>query len=100
MKIVDSVISRFISRNLDHGNANRTQPPEENIRFYYRSQINSNYKQEERNLKSIIETNLSPVDQTKNIQTLIYYKNRKVSNLFLKNNPHKKTISHVVYQYT
>ena len=62
--------------------------------------MNSNYKQDERKSKSIIETNLSPVDEIKNIQTLIYYKNRKVGNLFLKNNPHKKTVSHVVYQYT
>ena len=37
MKIVDSVTSRFIAINLDDGNVNRTEPPEENIRFYYRS---------------------------------------------------------------
>ena len=82
MKIVDTVINRLISRSLDDANANHTELPEENIRLYYRNQMNSIYKQEERNLKIIIETNLSPVDETKNIQTLRYYKNRKVGNLF------------------
>ena len=83
MKTIDTVINRFISRNLNDANANHSELPKDNIRLFYRSQMNSNYKQEERNLKTIIDMNLSPVDETKNIQTLIYYKNRKFGNLFL-----------------
>ena len=100
MKIADTVINRVISRNLDDATVNSTELPKENIRLYYRSQMNSNYKKEERNLKSIIETNLSHFDETRNIQTLIYYENRKVGYLFLKNSPHKKTVCHAVHQYT
>ena len=43
-----------------------TEPPKENIWLYYRSQMNSNYKQEERNLKSIIETNIKIKNSKKN----------------------------------
>ena len=91
MKIVDIIINRFISRNLDDVTVNSSESPKENIRLYYRSQMKKQLQ--EKNLKSITETNLSPVDETKNIQTLIYYKNRKVDNLFLKSHPHKKIYS-------
>ena len=83
MKIVDIIINRFISRNLDDVTVNSSESPKENIRLYYRSQMKKQLQ--EKNLKSITETNLSPVDETENIQTLLYYKNRKVGNLFVKN---------------
>ena len=45
---------------------------------------------------NLLETNLSPVDETKNIQTLTYYKNRKAGNLFLRNNIYKKNTLHAI----
>ena len=70
MKTIDTVINRFISRNLNDANANHSELPKDNIRLFYRSQMNSNYKQEEKNLKSIIETNLSLVDGKKIFKSL------------------------------
>ena len=61
------------------------------------------YKVDERVLKNIIKTNVKPTNETDTIQLVIYYKNRKVSNLVMKNNmnakkdPKQKT--NVVYKF-
>jgi len=61
--------------------------------------MSSQYKQEERNLRKIISENIVP-RQDSSLQLAIYYRNRKLSNLFIKNNQNKDTSdSHVVYKY-
>ena len=61
--------------------------------------MSSLYKQEEKNLHNIIENNIKPVHNQK-IKVMIYYKNKKLSNLLIRNNPHKDSEEHhVVYQY-
>ena len=64
--------------------------------------MTSMYKQEEKTLRKIVRTHVLPAPE-KVVRLNIYYKNKKVSNLFIKNNPHKKTLeeqSHVVYRYS
>ena len=57
-------------------------------------------KQEENSLRKIISDNVSPKNNQK-INLHIYYKNKKLSQLFIKNNIHgDDVISHVVYQYS
>ena len=56
-------------------------------------------------IKKIISDNVSPTDDTKNIDLIIYYQNRRTRDLFMKNNPSPQAReplkqTHVVYQYT
>ena len=61
--------------------------------------MNSNYKQEEIKLKKLFSDNVSSTMNLR-IELLIYYKNRKLSNPFIKNNPfNDPRESHVVYKY-
>lgn len=98
MQIIDNAIHKFIEHK--HGNLNNQ--PQSHINLYYRNQMSSRYKQEENNLRRIIEQHISPTSDNDQIKLSIYYKNQKVKNLFIKNNNHKtekKETSHVVYEY-
>ena len=63
--------------------------------------MTSCYKQTEKELQKIIQDNIKPSKNTSNIKLRIYYKNRKLKNLFIKNNPNKpKDPFNVVFMYT
>ena len=64
--------------------------------------MHSRYKQEEQTLRKFIKNHVKPQANV-HMKLLIYYKNRTVANLFVKNNPHRQNPeqrSHVVYRYT
>lgn len=71
-----------------------------NTKLFYKNQMTSNYKQEEQRLRKIIKEHVKSANDTTNIQLFIYYTNKKLSQLFLKNNQHKKEFFNVVYMYT
>ena len=99
MKIIDKEISNFLSKRFSPENHNSEEPTTDPTKLYYRSQMSSQYKQEEKNLQDIIKNNIKPVNNQK-IELMIYYKNKKLSNLLIRNNPHKDSEeNHVVYQY-
>ena len=84
------------TREEEEGNSNE----KEKVKLFYRSQMTKNYKQEENEIKKILSTNLQ-TDNNKDLKLLIYYKNRKLKSLFIKNNPNKPSEQfHVIYQYT
>ena len=49
--------------------------------------MTSSYKIDEKVLKNIIEQNIKCTNENESIKLNIYYKNRKVSNLVMKNSP-------------
>ena len=61
----------------------------------------STYKQEEEQLRNVISKSILPHNEEKKIKLLIFYKNKKLRQLFIKNNcsPDKKE-DKVVYQYS
>ena len=62
--------------------------------------MSQQYKQEEKNLRNIVNNFISPTHD-RSLTIAIYYKNTKLRQLFIKNNLHQDTSnSHVVYQYT
>ena len=62
--------------------------------------MTSNYKQVEKELTTIINSNIETTNEAKP-KFNIYYKSRKVKNLFIRNNPNKPNQPfNVVYQYT
>ena len=72
--------------------------------MYFENQMTSNYKTEEKKLRNLVDQHLSTIDPDSKIKLQIYYKAKKVSNLFLKNkvyqneDPYQR--HHVVYQYS
>ena len=61
--------------------------------------MTSQHEQEEKNLKKIVQSHINPTINAK-IQLSIYYKNRKLSNLPIRNKLFTdESNSHVVYKY-
>ena len=67
-----------------------TEQQNTQVEFYYRNQMTSNYKQVEKELTTIINSNIETKQPMKQkLKFIIYYKSRKVKNLFIRNNPNK-----------
>ena len=63
--------------------------------------MTDNYKEEEKLLNNIVYKNVTSKDTDKKLKLMIYYKNRKLRQLFIKNNvTSTKEDNNVVYQYT
>ena len=79
--IIDGEVAKFRSRI---ATVTAIVEPQQCVKLYYRNQMTSQYKQDERNLRSVIDQYVTP-EQDKTLKLFIYYKNRKVSNMFVKN---------------
>ena len=97
MKLIEDQINKFLNRKLS---TKLATPNQNSINIYYRGQMSSMYKQEETRLNKIFIDQISPCDPESKVNLLIYYKSRKVGNLFIRNNPHPRPDSGVVYKYT
>ena len=64
--------------------------------------MTANYKADEKALKQIIKRNVTPQDKKDKLELVIYYRNRRASNLVMKNNEHeseKLKATNVVYSF-
>lgn len=97
MALIEQEIKLFLNRKIEPP---PTEPNSGNtINLFYRNQMSSQHKQEERNLRRILKDHISH-KRNGTINLSIYYKSRKLRNLFIKNNIHADSSnSHVVYQY-
>ena len=73
------------------------------VNVMYCNQMGPNYKHDERKFKNIINTHVIPANSI-NLNVLIYYKNRKIRNMVMKNKISNSPVtdankSNVVYQY-
>ena len=99
MNLIDKEVKVFLSRKIHNNSLESSELPENITQLYYRNQMNNMYKQEEKTLRKIIENNTKPANSTQ-IKLMIYYRNRKIKNLFIRNNPCLDLNQHhVVYQY-
>lgn len=72
----------------------------EDIKLYFRNQMSNSYKMTEKELQKIIYSNVEHRNPLNRINLLIYYKNKKLKNLFIRNNNNKSTSDfNVVYRY-
>ena len=91
--------NRTTSKNYAEQADNDTRPIKKTVKLYYRNQMSSIYKQEEKSIQKAIDYNIKE-KQDYTILLHIYYKNKKVKNMFVKNNQFKATEQHnVVYEY-
>ena len=72
--------------NFKYRKKEKTNHDTEIIKIYYEGQYHANYKLDENILKQIIKNNIRPCKQICEIKLMIYYKNKKTSNLVMKNN--------------
>ena len=78
---------------------------EEDIKIYFRSQMTNDFKLEEKILKKIINNDVKHHNQEKKIKFLIYYKNRKIKHMFIRNNITRRKEDcnvdyNVIYKYS
>ena len=96
---IDKHINSFIQRKFSV----HQQQKEEYTPVFYRNQMHSNYKIEERVIKELVYGNTEVVGSGKKLKLIIYYNNRKTSQLVMKNNlqPPLKVIqqTNVVYSF-
>jgi hypothetical protein len=70
------------------------------IKLFFRNQMSNTYKQTEKEMQTIIHQNVKPTENNKKLKLFIYYKNKKLKHLFIRNNSNKPTASfNVVYKY-
>ena len=101
-----NVIQSEIRKRMSHYISDSTpiavrQPP---IKLYYRNYMSTGHKTDERVLSDIVKRGVIPIENEDTIQLVIYYKNRKTSNLVIKNNVSKQGSDlskvGVIYKYS
>ena len=100
---VNNINPAIANKNDTRNNeSNRSQADnDEDNKIYFKNQMTNDYRREENTLKRIIYNDLKHHNQGKKIKFLIYYKNRKVKTLFIKNNSNKcKDDYNVTYMYS
>ena len=101
MKLIDETVKNFL--NSKFRDINQT-PRKNKVQIFYEGQMCCNYKIEEKQLTNIIDKHVQPIDENHKIKLQIYYRNKKLKNLFIKNKGRDgndvRDQHHVVYQYT
>ena len=98
-------INEVIAKRLDLFMTPKNEPKNNNlIQIYYKNQISSAYKEDEKTIKKIIQDNVFPTNTEDKLNLIIYYKSKKTSNLLLKNSclPPLSRLQEtsLVYEYT
>ena len=98
-----------IKAQMDSFHDNKLRDKKDKINIYYRSQMNSEYKLEDRVIRDIITSNVECTDPNKHLNIVIYYNTTKTSGIILQNNMHAKHLrkrqnghlqrTNVIYQY-
>ena len=102
-KMVDTQIDKFLKLKLTASESNKKERKTP-LTVYYQSQTHPNYKTEERILSNIVHNNTKCTDSDKELKIIFYYKNKKNTNLVMKNNlmpplqPLEQT--NVIYKFT
>ena len=104
--LIDNTIKHFMDKvtqsTQQQSNSNTT--PTETVRLFYKNQMNSAYKVDEKVIKKIIRDNVKCKSENSKVQFVIYYTNMKTKNLVMKNNlsGKKRELSrtNVIYEFT
>ena len=95
--LFDCVLKKYVQQK-------QSQPqetPNQTHDLFYRNQMTSSYKIDEKVLKNITKQNIKCTNENESIKLNIYYKNRKVSNLVMKNSPNRTKLqrTNILYKY-
>ena len=81
MKLIDNTVNMFMKKKFETSKVTEVEA----IKLYYEMQMTDNYKEEEKQLEAIVTKNIAPRDHSKEVKLMIYYKNKKLKQLFIKN---------------
>ena len=70
------------------------------IKIYYQNQMTTNYKAQEKQIHQTIKKNITCLKAESYVKVIIYYRNRKLKNLFIRNSPKVKEEFDAVYRYS
>ena len=102
--LIDKTIKNFMNKvKVAKPTTSTTTTNTQNIRLFYKNQMNSAYKVDEKVLKKIINDNVRCKSENSRLQFVIYYNNMKTKNLVMKNNvsskKHEMNLTNVIYQF-
>ena len=84
---IQCVIKKTLDQWYNHENRPDDGRQKKKIKLYYRNFMHSNYKRDEAVLREIINNNVSATDPDSVVNLIIFYRNRKTSQLIMKNSP-------------
>ena len=97
-------IDEEIHKQLDKANKQNTAQQQGKIHHvFYKNYMNTQYKTDEKILKTIIKKNVACNNDNERIQLNIYYQSRKTRDIIMKNNPvttKDSNRTNVVYKFT
>ena len=100
-RVIDREVEKFIGKHIDQP---LVQQDTNDISFFFENQMSATYKADEKKLKELFESHVLPVSESDRVKLFIYYKQRKLHNMFIRNNEHRESElenrHHVVYEYT
>ena len=100
--LIDKTIKNFMNKIHPITQTNNSNPGEK-FSVFYKNQMNSAYKIDEKVLKKIINDNVKCKKENSELQLVIYYNNMKTKNLVMKNNlsRNKRELSqtNVIYEF-
>ena len=102
--LIDKTIKNFMNKvKAAKPTTSTSTTNTQNIRLFYKNQMNSAYKVDEKVLKKIINDNVRCKSENSRLQFVIYYNNMKTKNLVMKNNmsskKHEMNLTNVIYQF-
>lgn len=100
--LIDKTIKNFMNKIHPIAQTNNSNPGEK-FSVFYKNQMNSAYKIDEKVLKKIINDNVKCKKENSELQLVIYYNNMKTKNLVMNNNlsRNKRELSqtNVIYEF-
>jgi PHD/YefM family antitoxin component YafN of YafNO toxin-antitoxin module len=100
-------IQEVIAERMKKWHSNETPPPDDKpppIVLHYQNHMSSAYREDEKVMKDIVKRGVESTTPQQLVKLVIYYKNKKTSEVVIKNSPIKRTTdlkqSSVVYEYS
>ena len=101
MCLIERTVSKFLATIKQ---PTTTEKKSETSDLYFRNQMTSRYKQDEKKLNQIRNAYSSLVAENKAVKLIVLYKIRRLSNLFIRNRSHYNNefqlSHHVMYKFT
>ena len=98
-KVTRNILDRWYSSHPDNPSNNGDE-----VTLYYKNQMSTSYKEDERIIKDIITSNVFPAGNMTAVKTVVFYQSKNASHLLLKNNmaprPAELQRTNLIYKHT
>ena len=77
----------FDSKLFMYAEDNNAEAPKRKIKLFYKGFMHNDYKKDEAIMRRIVSSNVAATDPDSEIDLIIYYKNKRTSQMLMKNSP-------------